>query len=302
MKNWFKVTIIWGCILGAGFSALEVLKMLARKVDYPFGTIADLMMILLIIAVLVKSAKVYKDNYSGGFLSFGKSFGLGVGTVIFSFLFYLLYLCLHYTVVEPNGMQRINKSYEQRFIDNLTKDTVSVAEVHNYLVAASPIIRNQADTVFATMEDTACVNKLKKQIDDLYFYFAERVERGQEVDTAHYFYGTFDKYAQQVLLNTNELIINNAQDSTPCFTQLSMISLSSAAKLDTISPLKLRFEAQKSTIPHYDNWMAVALMNAFVVLLYGLFFNIFTSLYIYRKKDQVCGASQTDESQETKKE
>ncbi|MBP5709695.1 MAG: DUF4199 family protein [Bacteroidales bacterium] len=305
MRNWFKTAILWGIVLGAGLSALELLKMLARRVDYPFGTIADLMMILLFIAVLVKCAKTYRDNVCGGLISFGKAFGLGAGMVGVAFFFSLFYLIIHYSFIEKDGIDRINKAFEQKYQARLAQDTVSMSDIDTYISNSRVILSETKSSIM--QDDTACNTFVDSKIDMIFDAYSERLRKGAATDTADYHYGKFDAYAQKILVNTLEQMLNENVGDTFCTPVLSRTVLASTAALDSISPLQLRLECEKDSVPHYSNVLALGLFNSVATLLYGLFFNIFTSLYIYRKKKNSCGAdnvegNETETPQETTNE
>ncbi len=296
MKNWFRTTFLWGIVLGAGLSALELLKMMARRVDYPFGTIADLMMILLIIVVLVKCAKDYRDNFAGGFITFGKTFGLSAGAVGVAFIFFLIYLVIHFSFIEKDGIDRINTAFEQKYRTRLAQDTVKMEDIDTYIINSGNILAETKTSILK--DDTACNTFVDNRLAMLWDCYAERLRKGAAMDTANYHYGKFDSYAQKVWINTLEQLLNEEQEDTICTTVLSQIVLTSAAGFDSASPLQLRLEAEKDSVPRYNNSLTVALMNSVSTLLYGLFFGIFTSLYVYRKEKYSCGADDKEPENE----
>jgi D-arabinose 5-phosphate isomerase GutQ len=69
-------------------------------------------------------------------------------------------------------------------------------------------------------------------------------------------------FRQKVLL-----VVNNVEDSM--------------AKFSTLS---LKVDKERDKIPHYDNKFNVILITALLILIYSLFVNIFTALYVYRNK------------------
>jgi len=137
-----------------------------------------------------------------------------------------------------------------------------------------------------------CNSFIDSKLEVIWNSYGERLRLGVAADTANYAYGKFDKYAQNLLINTLEQLLNESSDDTLCTAALSQTVLVAAAALDSASPLQLRLDAERSLIPHYTNALSVSLMHSFLVLLYGLFFNIFTSLYIYKKKKNTCGADE----------
>lgn len=300
MKYKWNIILKWGAILGAGLSALEVLKMLARKVNYPFSTIADLLLILVFILVLVKAVQIYRDKSGNGFISFSKSYGIGLGVICVSFLFFFCYLLIHFNLIEKEGLARINATLEQNYTKRISKEPVPENEISIYLANAQTIIRKQCDK---NCEENALADKdlTVQKIDTICIYFSQRLGQGEK-DTSNYSYKNFDQYAQTLLINTNEQMINEMRDTNAVLVSLlRSIAIQSASELNGISPLAKRLESEKDKIPHYDNTITASIVSSLIATLYGLLINIFTALYVFRKKgEHTCGAINDNEKDETK--
>ena len=298
MKRRLKITAKWGVLAGVGLMALEVIKMAARHLDYPFGPIGDILLILIFIVALVLAGKEYRDKELDGLIPFAKAFGAGCETVVIAFLLYFGYLFLHYNVIEKGGIDRINATYQANYFERLKKDTLSEDALNTFVTDAYFIIQNQKEeTLKAQSQDTACNTVLNNKLDSLHLFFCLRLKQQYGRDSLHYFYGTFDEYAQKTMMNITEQILNVAsEEAQSCLDNFSLIALNSANALTSLSPLQAKFDKMQPEIPHYDNLFAVVLQSSFMVLLYGLFFNIFTSLYIFKKEKTNCIASKEEET------
>lgn len=297
MKQRLRITVKWGLLAGAGLMALELLKMAARNLDYPFGPIGDILLILIFIVALVFSGKEYREKELDGLISFAKAFGAGCETVVIAFLLYFGYLFLHFNVIEKGGIDRINNTYQVNYLERLKKEPISEDALNTFVTDAYFVIENQKEeTLKGQIQDTDCNNVLNNKLDTLHLFFCLRLKQQYGRDSLHYFYGTFDEYAQMTMMNITEQILNVAsEEEQKCLDNFSLIALNSANSLTTLSPLQMEFEKKQPDIPHYDNLLAVVLQSSFMVLLYGLFFNIFTSLYIFKKEKTNCIPSKEDE-------
>lgn len=103
----WKKSLKWGVLLGMALSFLEPVKMYARILDYEARTMFDFVMILLFILLLYFAQKDYKENLNGGFLSFSKAYGIGIVVTVTAWLIFHAYMIFHFSVVEPEAIDRI---------------------------------------------------------------------------------------------------------------------------------------------------------------------------------------------------
>jgi uncharacterized membrane protein len=107
-----RITLITGALLGITISALEFVKMYAERLDYTsFFKISSIMFIILIIVALywgIKEikARCYDDDKV---FKFSKAFFYGCGISFIAFVVIFLYLNLHYTYIDVEGLQRISE-------------------------------------------------------------------------------------------------------------------------------------------------------------------------------------------------
>jgi hypothetical protein len=106
-----RIILTIGTLLGLSVSALEFAKFFAVQLEYqPFLKIASILLIILIIYALYWGLKEIRDRFYEGVLKFSKAFLYGVGISFVAFLVVFLYLIIHYSYIDVDGLQRISES------------------------------------------------------------------------------------------------------------------------------------------------------------------------------------------------
>lgn len=281
-----KMFLQWGGLLALCLAILELLRMVARKIDYSFSAIYDLLLIIVLIGIILLGTKQYRDSLKNKTITYAKAFGFGALITITAFVLYFGYMFLHYKSIEPEGIDRINKQNEQRYVEKQKKDTLNSVELEHFLATAHQSLQCQTDTFIqkTTFADSVC---LRNSIDTINSYLSIRI-LGPKVksDTALYAIKNFTRFARKTLWDITEQHLKTLPDSNEvCVSGIQQIVAETQKELENYSPLNLRLEKGSSKIPHYDSVFTIAFISAFLVLCYGIFVNIFTALYLYRKKE-----------------
>ena len=104
-KEFWKIHLKWGVIVGIMLVGIEILKMFARKVDYSASQLLDLAMIIGFIIVLYHGVKEFKEVYPER-LSFAKAFLSCIVMSVIGAVILFGYDMLHYSVFEKDGLQQ----------------------------------------------------------------------------------------------------------------------------------------------------------------------------------------------------
>ena len=145
-KTFWKIHFKWGVIAGALLAGIEILKMLARQVDYQSAQLLDLAMIIGFILVLHFGVKEFKEVYPAR-LTFAKAF---LSCIVISFIGAAVlfgYDMLHYSVIEKDGLQKKYTVALEKYRQNLAKDTLTNAELMAYTDAASALLNERKDRI-----------------------------------------------------------------------------------------------------------------------------------------------------------
>jgi hypothetical protein len=106
-----KIIFISGTLLGLTISALEFAKMYALQLDYAaFIQIAAILLIILITYALYRGIKEICDRFYDGSIKFSKAFLYGAAISFIAFFVVFLYLILHYSYIDIDGLQRFNEN------------------------------------------------------------------------------------------------------------------------------------------------------------------------------------------------
>jgi hypothetical protein len=279
-----KMFLQWGGLLALCLAILELLKMVARKIDYSFSAISDLLLIIVLIGIILLGTKQYRDSLKNKTITYAKAFGFGALITVTAFFLYFGYMFLHFKSIEPDGIDRINKQNEQLYIKKAQKDTLNSRELEHFLTTAAQSLQCQTDTFVQqnASADSAC---LCNTIDTINSYLTIRI-LGPKVksDTALYAIKNFTRFARKTLWDITEQQVKTLPDST-CVLGIQQIVAETQKELENYSPLKQRLEERSSKVPHYKSIFTIAFISSTLVFCYGIFVNIFTALYIYRKKE-----------------
>ena len=282
-KIYARILIKWGAVLGVAMSALELIKMVARTVQYGNTKVLDIAMIIGYVLILYAGIKELKHNYASR-LTFAKAYG---GTVVISFVGALIlfgYCMLHYAVIEPDGLNKKYESALDNFKQVIYNDTITTAELTAYLDTTKQLIAVQEKKVCADITEDSIYTDIHNGADMIYKYYAEKVSGQQAMDTAdNYRMRNFCGFARKKLVETLELymIQNEQQVSTPYIKQIVQQANNELLK---VSPAEIRYEKNKSHVPHYDKTGMFAMVNALITWLYGMFFGLFIAMYHYTSK------------------
>lgn len=298
-KNFWKVHLKWGVILGVMLAGIEILKMFSRKVDYQAAQLLDLAMIVGFILVLHLGVKEFKEVYPER-LSFAKAFLSCIVTSVIGVVLLFGYDMLHYSVIEKDGLQQKYTTALAKYKQNLAKDTLTNAELMAYTDAATAMLNeqkeqfcNDSSVVFKTegcMTDESQQSQIRDEVSSgiLLFqqYYTGKLCSKPEADKEQYKLGNFTPYAKRVLMETLTSYIeqNNGKASTP---YVQEIVQKTNEELPSIDPLDKRFEETKSHVPRYDKNGQYAAVSAMMYLLYGMFFGLFVAMFNYTSKKPI---------------
>ncbi|MCR4872129.1 MAG: DUF4199 domain-containing protein [Bacteroidales bacterium] len=296
-KTFWKIHFKWGVIAGALLAGIEILKMLARQVDYQSAQLLDLAMIIGFILVLHFGVKEFKEVYPAR-LTFAKAF---LSCIVISFIGAAVlfgYDMLHYSVIEKDGLQKKYAVALEKYRQNLAKDTLTATELNAYTDAAAAILNERKEELLngATIakDSDLPTDSLRQELRDeinsgtllVQQYYVGKLCSKPESDKEQYTLGHFTPYAKRVLIETLVSYIdqNKEKPSTP---YVQGIVQETNVELDSIDPLDKRFEETKSRVPRYDRNGQYAAVSAMMYLLYGMFFGLFVAMFHYTSKKPI---------------
>lgn len=285
-KNFWKIHLKWGIIAGVMLAVIEILKMMARKVDYQSAQLLDLAMIVGFILVLHLGVKEFKEVYPER-LSFAKAFFSCIVISVVGAAVLFGYDMLHYSVIEKDGLQRKYAVALDKYKQNLGKDTLTATELVAYTDAAAQMLQTQKDDLLTreSLNDT-----LRHEIASgtliLQNFYIDKLRSKPEADKESYQLGNFTPYAKKVLMETlvSYSEQNDGKASTP---YVQSIVQKTNDTLVTIDPLDKRFEETKNRVPRYDRNGQYAAVSAMMYLLYGMFFGLFVAMFHYTSKKPI---------------
>ena len=296
-KTFWKIHFKWGVVAGALLAGIEILKMLARQVDYQSAQLLDLAMIIGFILVLHFGVKEFKE-VDPARLTFAKAF---LRCIVISFIGAVLlfgYDMLHYSVIEKDGLQKKYTVALEKYRQNLAKDTLTATELNTYTDAAAAILNERKEELLngATIakDSDLPADSLRQELRDeinsgtllVQQYYVGKLCSKPESDKEQYTLGHFTPYAKRVLIETLVSYIdqNKEKPSTP---YVQGIVQETNVELDSIDPLDKRFEETKSRVPRYDRNGQYAAVSAMMYLLYGMFFGLFVAMFHYTSKKPI---------------
>ena len=296
-KTFWKIHFKWGVIAGALLAGIEILKMLARQVDYQSAQLLDMAMIIGFILVLHFGVKEFKEVYPAR-LTFAKAF---LSCIVISFIGAVVlfgYDMLHYSVIEKDGLQKKYAVALEKYRQNLAKDTLTATELNTYTDAAAAILNERKEELLngATIakDSDLPADSLRQELRDeinsgtllVQQYYVGKLCSKPESDKEQYTLGHFTPYAKRVLIETLVSYIdqNKEKPSTP---YVQGIVQETNVELDSIDPLDKRFEETKSRVPRYDRNGQYAAVSAMMYLLYGMFFGLFVAMFHYTSKKPI---------------
>jgi len=292
-KSPWTVCLKWGLIFGVAAVAFEVVRMMARNLEMSNQAAGGLALIIIYVLLLYVGIKEFKERYPDR-LSFGKAFlaCILISTIGCGILFG--YEVLHYTKIEPDGMEKRYQTSLANYRNTIERDSVTTAEVTSYLDTLSAAMKSSEEQLVASQDTTvsdAMRVEIQKGTELLQKYYKASLlndyqkRNTQTVDTlwnlAH-----FSQTARRSLMKTLELYLNQNPNaaSTPYVQQIVQRSEN---VMREYSIADKRFEQKKADIPHYTNPITYAGINAFFSWIYALLVGIFVALYHYRSKHPI---------------
>lgn len=295
-KSLITVALKWGAFLGAALAACELVKMLARDINYDAGAVFSILLLIVIILFLYAGIKEYRDEVADGYIRFPKAFGVGALTTVVAFVVVFAYMLIHYQYIDKNGLDRLNQQNTELFYAKLEKDTVSEKMVELYLRKTDSVMLATCSAMIQQdMIDTACAEWTCERMNEILQAYNDRVSLGFRTDSAGRTYAGFAAYAQHHFLDVYQNLLANDHTSDNCYQSLSMLVNNSRSSMEQVNIKDEAYQMQKNKIPHYTSILPVALSYAFSVLLYGLFLAIFVALYLTKKKEKEEENGQEDE-------
>lgn len=295
-KSHITVALKWGAFLGAALAACELVKMLARDINYDAGAVFSILLLIVIILFLYAGIKEYRDEVADGYIRFPKAFGVGALTTVVAFVVVFAYMLIHYQYIDKNGLDRLNQQNTELFYAKLEKDTVSEKMVELYLRKTDSVMLATCSAMIQQdMIDTACAEWTCERMNEILQAYNDRVSLGFRTDSAGRTYAGFAAYAQHHFLDVYQNLLANDHTSDNCYQSLSMLVNNSRSSMEQVNIKDEAYQMQKNKIPHYTSILPVALSYAFSVLLYGLFLAIFVALYLTKKKEKEEENGQEDE-------
>ena len=286
MNNFWKIHLKWGIIAGVMLAVIEILKMMARKVDYQSAQLLDLAMIVGFILVLHLGVKEYKEVYPER-LSFAKAFFSCIVISVVGAAVLFGYDMLHYSVIEKDGLQQKYAVALDKYKQNLGKDTLTATELVAYTDAAAQMLQTEKDNLLTreSLNDTLR-NEIASGTLILQNFYIDKLRSKPDADKESYQLGNFTPYAKKVLMETlvSYSEQNDGKASTP---YVQSIVQKTNDTLVTIDPLDKRFEETKNRVPRYDRNGQYAAVSAMMYLLYGMFFGLFVAMFHYTSKKPI---------------
>ncbi len=281
------VCLKWGTLLGMALALFEVVKMVARNVEFEDAKMFDLAIIIVFILLIHAGVKEFKEKYPKR-LSFAKAFGACVVISAVGALLFFGYDMLHYTVIDKDGLSKKYENALTNFRAAIDRDTITQQELNLYLDTVKVMMQEQeaAVTKSETIADST-LNEIRRGDGLIMRYYEEKMTARRAADTAHnYQLANFAPYSRRVLVETLQLYVaqNEEQPSTP---YVEKIVRQTGAEMMPVNPADIRFEQNKSHVPHYDKALTYVSVSALMDLLYGMFFGLFVAMYHYRSKNPI---------------
>lgn len=285
-KSWL-VCLKWGVLLGVALSLFEVVKMVARNVEFEGAKMFDIAIIIVFILILHAGVKEFKEKYPHR-LSFSKAFACCLVVSIVGSVLFFGYDMIHYTVIDKAGLSKKYESALKNFRMVIDRDTINSQELNLYLDTVRIIMTDQERAVCQSENISDSLRTdLHRGKEMVGRFYEEKMIARRAADTAkNYQLANFAPYSRRVLMETLELYVaqNEREPSTP---YVEMVVQQASSKLMAVNPADIRFEQNKSHVPHYDNALTYTAVSALMDLMYGMFFGLFVAMFHYRSKNPI---------------
>lgn len=285
-KTFFTITLKWGLILGAGLSAIQFIRTFTDHFDfYSFGPILDLLMVVLFIGALYLGIREYRDSMEEGNIKFARAYLTGIGITLTAFVIVFVYLFFQYSYIDKQALSRINERNRVRYIEKIGNDTITKAEVALYLDSAVFYLEREKTELIKSYPE--CERALENFSDSLGRFYHFRLENGQRSDTSRYLLKNFDRYSHRVFMEVAESLLSGRMPETDsCALAREGLVRNTVSEIQSLNVVQNRFRSDGNKVPFYENELAAALFFSFSVLIYGLLFDLFVSLYLYRNRKE----------------
>lgn len=110
----FKYALNYGSLIGLGMITVSFVFYLLDMSDSMVG---NLLSYIIMIILLVLGCRNYRDQESGGYISYGKSFSLGILMVIVAAVILSIFTYVLLTYIDPNLLQTSIEKAEQMLIE-----------------------------------------------------------------------------------------------------------------------------------------------------------------------------------------
>jgi hypothetical protein len=281
MKNKFLILVKWGVLGAIALFGLELVKYAARVIDYSFQYISLLMWLLVIIFLLYLAIKEIKEQQPGGVISFGRAFLVGVAVVAITTIFLIPLMVVDYRFIDKEAVSEMNKKNRTGYIEFIQRDTLSTSEKVAFHEAIVLETKNITDSLLQNEPDTF-KNQASSEINRLLAVMEVKL-RGKD----SLYLSNFIKIAQTEWLASSSQLMNQLVyrgDTTVAWQKIGLITQVVKGKIPQYNPLDSRIAANEAKIPFYKSNEQAAVFYSFSIFLYGIFLNIFVSLYLYRRK------------------
>jgi hypothetical protein len=184
-----------------------------------------------------------------------------------------IYHTLNYTVIDKEALTKINDKYKKRYIETISNDTIKNEEIAQFLQKTQSIIDAQQSV--SSQNDT-----IDNMLNVLMQNYGIALNNRPIGDTIHYKMKYFNHFADSIFAD----LVKQQTGSSALFSDFEDITKKVTPEIKNIDVVQVRYESEKERIPEHKNKIIAALYFAVLVIIYGLFFNVFVSLYIFRNK------------------
>lgn len=285
-KNLFWVALKWGALLGVTLAGCELVKMIARDINYDAGAVFSILLLIVLILFLYGGTKEYRDDLCEGYIRFPKAFGVGALTTVVTFFIMFAYMLVHYQFIDKDGLDKINADNVERFYQRTAEEVIPDKMVTLYLSKTDSIVRADYRSLSENGAfQASCADCTRENMEMILKAYRERVTLKSKVDTIHFTYKNFPEYAQLTYLDVYQKLLSNSGEGDSCFKDLSVLVNNSHSDMSQINIVDYAYQQNKDKVPHYTSILPISLSYAFSVLIYGLFVNIFVALYLAKRRE-----------------
>ena len=285
MKKQIAILLKWGALLGVALSFVQLARKFSDSFDfYAFGPIIDLLNALLFIGALYMGIKEVKETCYDNVISFSKAFAKGILIVVTAFLIVFTYLNFHYGVFFKDQLQVVNEKNITHFHEYLENDSIKVKELDSLLIIHKQVIKKQESQIIANAQiDSMNAHLIAMRVDTVLNYYTHFI-KSQPTTSESFQLGKFDAYAKTTIIDILGKYLANFPKSDSTLTFISTVIIKGSDDFKSVSLLEKRFENEKSKVPFHKNSFSASLYFSLAVLIFGVLFDIFVAMYLYKRK------------------